>query len=134
MNNNEKGNIGEIEVTRDLSSRGYQVSIPWGHACMYDLVVDRDGKLERVQVKSTSSNGITISVRACHQSRQHGTIKYTKNEIDWLAIYDSTTNKCYYVPAGILKGGRKSIRLRLVDSNHNENQFGTNLAKDYETI
>ncbi len=45
------GNIGEAEVTRALIRAGYTVSHPFGEGAKYDLVLDKDGKLLRVQVK-----------------------------------------------------------------------------------
>jgi hypothetical protein len=33
---------------------------------------------------------------------------------DWLAIYDVTTGRCYYVPSAELGDGRRAISLRLV--------------------
>jgi hypothetical protein len=38
---------------------------------------------------------------------------YTAETIDWLAVYDVTSDCCYYVPAIELKDGMWSMHLRL---------------------
>lgn len=53
-----KGNIGQTAVMLAALNRGYHVSIPLEGAA-YDLVIDRNGKLSRVQVKyTTQKNGV----------------------------------------------------------------------------
>jgi Holliday junction resolvase-like predicted endonuclease len=54
----QKGDLAEMLVAADLVRRGYKVALPFGEDWDYDLIVDRDGRLERVQVKYTESNGV----------------------------------------------------------------------------
>ena len=90
----QKGDLAELTVACDLRRRGYKVAIPFGEDCDYDLVVEREGKLERVQVKYAESDGAAISVRCCSHSLTNGHIRktkrYTAATIDWLAVYDRT--------------------------------------------
>ena len=76
--------------------------VPVREDCDYDLVVDRGGILERVQVKYTESEGAVISVNCRSESLTNGRVRRTKRYtvamIDWLAVYDRTTDRCYYVP------------------------------------
>ena len=53
----EKGDLAELMVACDLRRRGCKIAIPFGEECDYDLVIERDGKLERVQVKHELGNG-----------------------------------------------------------------------------
>jgi len=66
-----------------------------------------------VQVKYSRSDGRVIIVRARSMSLTNGKVrvvkKYTAAMIDWLAVYDPTTDRCSYVPASELGEGR-SIR------------------------
>jgi len=39
--------------------------------------------------------------------------RYTAEMIDWLAIYDATTDRCYYIPAAELGSGMRMLSLRL---------------------
>ena len=104
-------------VACDLRRRGCKIAIPFGEESDYDLVIDRDGRLERVQVKYTKSDGEVISVKCYSHSLTNGKIRavkrYTAAIIDWLAVYDSTTDRCYYIPANELGEGRKHLLLRL---------------------
>lgn len=100
--------------------RGYKVAIPFGEDWRYDLIVLRNGKLERVQCKYTESNGKVVVVR-CRSLNNWSKIKYKSTDIDWLAVYDKTTDKCYFVPAsmlGIL--GRAQINLRITPTGNKQ--------------
>lgn len=58
----EKGEIGEAMVIADVIRQGHDVAIPFGHNQPFDLMVIRkeDGRLEKVQVKYTASDGEVI--------------------------------------------------------------------------
>ncbi len=109
----EKGELGEAMVLADLMRQGHEVAIPFGHNQPYDLIVTRkeDGRLERVQVKYTESDGKVVQVRVESTSAwvRH---KYHRGEVDWIATYDATTQLCFYVPSSIWDGhARLSLRL-----------------------
>src|SRR6266699_3020968 len=102
----QKGDLAELMVACDLRRRGYKLAIPYGEDSDYDLIIERDGRLERVQVKHTESDGRVVSVKCCSPSLTNGhvrsTKRYTAATIDWLAVYDRTTDCCYYIPASEL--------------------------------
>jgi hypothetical protein len=80
--------------------------------------VCRTEKLERVQCKYTRSNGVFINVQCRSHSLTRGKVKttkhYTEQTIDWRAVYDATTGRCYYLPAAELGAtGKWDLRLRL---------------------
>ena len=52
-----KGDLAELMVAADLLRRGYKIAIPYGEDWDYDLILSRDGQLERVQVKYAASDG-----------------------------------------------------------------------------
>ena len=52
--NKEKGNSGLGIAIAYYTSNGYIVSIPLNDTQDYDLIVDKDNKIRRVQVKATS--------------------------------------------------------------------------------
>ena len=130
----QKGDVAELAVALDLRRRGYQVAIPFGEDCDYDLVVDRGGSLERVQVKYVASDGHVIEVRCRSPSLTNGKVKvtklYTAATIDWIAVYDATTSRCYYVPAALLGTGMATLSLRLTRARNNQVQ-GVRMAEDF---
>jgi hypothetical protein len=90
-------------VAADLRRRGNRILFPYGEDCDYDLVAERpDGRFERVQVKHTASDGAVILVRCRSNSVTNGRVRatkaYTAATIDWLAVYDATSDRCYYLP------------------------------------
>lgn len=92
-----------MKVAADLLDRGCQLSIPFGEDCDYDLIADAGSVLHRIQVKYTESEGQVIVVRCRSHSLTKGKIRqtkhYTAETIDWIAVYDRTTDRCYYCPA-----------------------------------
>src|SRR3712207_1370711 len=99
----QKGDLAELAVAFDLRRRGHPVAFPYGEDCDYDLIVDREGRLERVQVKYARSNGRVLEIRCRSHSLTNGKVRqtkrYTAGTIEWLAAYDAQTGLCYYVPA-----------------------------------
>jgi hypothetical protein len=131
------GDTAELAVALDLRRRGYRVSFPYGEDCDYDLVVDRDGVLERVQVKHTRSDGEVVIVRCRSQSLTNGRVRatkhYTPDTIDWLAVFDATSGGCFYVPSSELAGGRSELRLRVTPARNGQRR-GIRDAGDYTLI
>ena len=131
-----KGDRAELEVARDLVRRGFRIAIPYGEDWDFDLIFQRpeSARLERVQVKHSTSNGEVISV--CCQShsltggRVRRTKRYTAVTIDWIAVFDPTTDRCLYVPAAELGNGRARLHLRLAPA-RNGQVMGIRLADDY---
>jgi hypothetical protein len=121
-------------VAADLMRRGHKVAFPYGEDWDYDLIVFRNEELERVQVKYACSNGDVIPVKCYSHSLTNGRIRqtkhYTAKTIDWLAVYDPVTDRCYYVPARELGDGRSLVHLRLSDTPNNQ-RVGIRLASDY---
>ena len=130
----EKGDLAELMVACDLRERGYRISIPFGEEADYDLVAERNGELERVQVKYTESDGKVAEVKCRSHSHTNGRIRRTKHytaaTIDWLAVYDRTTDRCYYLPASELGGGRSKLLLRLAPPKNNQ-RVGIRRAENY---
>jgi hypothetical protein len=120
----QKGDTAELAVALDLRRRGYRISFPFGEDSPYDLVVDRNGVLERVQVKHETSDGRVVKVRCRALSLTNGRVRavtrYTAHSIDWLAVFDATTECCFYVPATVLGEGRAELSLRLVPARNGQ--------------
>jgi PD-(D/E)XK endonuclease len=128
--------VGRVVDDLVLSAvvRSHPVSFPFGEDCDYDLVVDRDGHLERVQVKYADSKGHVIRVQCYSSSLTNGKVKhrkpYTRLTVDWIAVYDPATNRCYYVSSEEFADGRYHISLR-VATTENSQRKGIRFAEDY---
>jgi len=111
-------------IAADLVRRGYKVAIPYGEDWDFDLIVCRDEKLERVQCKYARSDGEVVALRCYSHSLTNGRVRatkrYTAATIDWLAVYDATSDRCYYIPAAELGAGRSLMHLRLAPTRNNQ--------------
>jgi hypothetical protein len=115
----QKGSIALTQVIADLVERGGKVFIPIDEDCLYDLIVDYQARLVRVQVKFTQSDGAVIKAKAM-SSNSWVSIKYTATDIDVLAIWDNTSRKIYYLPSQLLGNGRAVMALRLTGPKNNQ--------------
>jgi hypothetical protein len=94
LNLKGKGDLAELMVAADLRRRGFKIAIPFGEDCDFDLVLIRDDRLERVQVKYAESDGSVVKVKCFSHSLTNG--------------------KCFYIPARDLgETGRSTMHLRL---------------------
>jgi hypothetical protein len=129
-----KGDLAELAVARDLLGKGYKVAFPYGEDWDFDLILYRDGRLERVQVKYSESKGEVLTVRCRSHSLTNGKIRrtkrYTAEIVDWIAVYDGSTDRCYYIPASELAQGRAMLHLRLSPPKNGQ-RAGIRFAEDY---
>jgi hypothetical protein len=134
LNLKGKGDLAELKVATDLMGRGYRVAFPYGEDCDFDLILIREDRLDRVQVKYAQSDGAVIRVRCSSHSLTNGRVRqtkrYTEDMIEILAVYDQTTDRCFYVPADQLGTGRRILHLRLTPARNNQ-RVGTHDAADY---
>ena len=107
-----KGDLGQAMVMADALKRGYKVALPLGEDWRYDLIILKNQKLLRIQCKYAESTNGFIKVRCeTHDGRNY--YRYKQDDLDYLAIYDKITEKCYYVECSYLgKNGRGSLNLR----------------------
>ena len=91
------GEYSESLFTTRCIEMGYIVSKPFSHYTRYDLIVDVDNSLHRVQVKSTGY--LRKRDNQCHVK-----IDYTKDEVDWFAIYFKKLESWYVLPIEAVEG------------------------------
>ena len=124
-------------IAADLIRRGYKIAIPYGEDWYFDLIVCRENRLERVQCKYTCSDGAVMHVRPRSHSLTNGKVRatkyYTAATIEWLAVYDVTSDRCYYVPAIDLGEGMDVMYLRLTPARNNQRR-GIRMADKYLEI
>ena len=127
----QKGNITELECLLTFVKKGYKVSIPYGEDCRYDLVVDINNNLYRIQCKTSHAlanpeDGFKFKTQSCVITT-HGTkqSKYSETEIDFFStMYEG---QCYLVPV-VECGHEKTLRFRYPS---NGQKKGISLAENY---
>lgn len=99
MTTNQKGNITESQVMAKILELGYSVSIPFGNSDKYDQIWDIDGKLIRVQIKTSrwknieDKRALTFTCKSTCNGKAHF---YSKKDIDFFAT--CWEGKVYAVP------------------------------------
>ena len=126
----QKGNLTELECITAFYKLGYQCSIPYGENSRYDFIADINGKLIRVQCKTSRKIEEGVIEFACRSSRSNTQSniqrRYTTDEIDYFCTY--WDNQCYLVPVNECSTTKK---LRFI-SPKNGQKVGITYAKDYE--
>lgn len=128
----QKGIISELQCILSFNQLGYKVSIPYGEDSRYDFIADIEGKLIRVQVKTSSyKNGnkeaIMFPCRSSHtNSKGTQNVRYTSEEIDYFCTYFD--NECYLVP---IEECSTEKTLRFI-APRNGQLKGVSFASDYE--
>lgn len=126
MDTNLKGKITELEVMSYIIKKGFSVSIPYGDKDRYDQIWDINGKLLRIQVKtshlSLKNSGKAIEFK-CQGTSNGKTTLYSKNDIDYFATY--WDGQVYVVPVGECSS-KKVLRFESAS-----NQSTINWAKNY---
>ena len=93
-----KGEMAELIFVVKAASMGFAVCKPYGDSEPYDLVVEENGRLLRIQVKSVFTStrwGYSVAV-ARKRLRHH--IRYSPQEIDFIAAYVVPHDAWYIVP------------------------------------
>ena len=97
--NKEKGNTGLGIAIAYYSMNGYTVSIPLKDTQDYDLIVDKNNILKKVQVKATSCktryNKYQVALKSCGGTKGK---TYKKISLS-LILNDNTHSLTIYIPS-----------------------------------
>jgi len=132
MRKRELGALAESKATAKLYDLGLTVSTPEFREARYDLVVDSDGDLYRVQVKHgyVSDKG---TLRAELRSRnQDGNDKYSEDEVDAFIIYGPQMDNIYWLwQSEVGETGQLSIYTKDWDDLNAGNKATSRYWKEY---
>lgn len=128
-----KGILTEERLKLWFLLQGYSVSVPIGDNDRYDFIVDFDGKLIKMQSKTSNLTRTVDCLNfACASIKYNSTgshrTKYTKDDIDYFCTIHPETNQVYIVPVDIC-GNECNLRFAAPKNN---NYNGVKMAKDYE--
>lgn len=102
MNTKQIGELSEAFIVAKLLEAGYSVSRPIGDNQRYDLIIDSDGELYKVQCKTANveANG-SISFPLCSTyAHRGGARKNYLNQVDFVMAYCSETGEVYWEEVG----------------------------------
>lgn len=111
LNTKQKGEIAESNVVSLLLERGFSVSKPFGDNQPYDLILDMDEKLHKIQCKlgRLLDSGIEFQASKCRINSKKYVISNYSGLIDFFAIWlPEIRNELFLVPVD-LAGKRETI-------------------------
>lgn len=121
----EKGNIGEAIVLAEFTKRGIQCCLPFGDSARYDLIAEFNGKLNKIQVKTSESKDSSYVVSLRSATIRHGKDYrkvYTSTDIDYFAVYNIYSKLVLLLPITEFNK-RVTIKINLEPkSTHNQHK------------
>lgn len=91
MNTNSKGNIALGKAISYFTEQEYTISVPLNDSQWYDLIVEKDGVFQTVQVKYTSEkpydNSYCCSLKTTSGSSRKKLYSVTETPVDLLFCY-----------------------------------------------
>lgn len=122
MNSKSIGNIGEAKVLCKFVELGIPVYIPFGDNEKSDLIADFNGKLNRIQVKTSlkaEDGKMIFDLTSSTFHRKNGVRHiYSSDEIDYFACYNIERDKIFLIP--IDKAPKTSIHVRYEKPKNNQ--------------
>lgn len=130
LTTNDIGERAQGVILAEMMKNGFTILIPFGEGRRYDMVVEKEAQFFRLQCKAGRYENGVVKFNTCSVNWWNKTKKkYTREEIDYFAVYCEYTKKVYLVPVedvGIDQG-----YLRIEPTANNQTK-GVRWAKDYE--
>ena len=127
MNSKQKGNIALGKAISYFTEQGYIVSLPLNDSQCYDLIIEREGVLQTVQVKYTSEQNPSGSFVCRLQTKNQNKIYYclTETFCSLLFCYCSNGDE-FLIPIKDIVSNRDRITLFREKSKYaNKDSFDT---------
>lgn len=129
-NTTQLGDIAELMTAAELARRGYIVSRPLTNGAPYDLLVDTNSGIKRIQIKKASQTNTGAWRLMCSTSKSHrgrSPVSY-EGRVDCVIAVDCETPAYYLVFGDDLK--QQAVYVR-TDASKNNQQSGVRMASDY---
>lgn len=111
-----QGDVGLAEAIAWFTRNNYTVCVPISDSQRYDLIVEKDSIMKRVEVKTTyfvnPHGNFVVALKTCGGNRSGQKIKYLdKNEVDILFILTEENSK-YIIPVEAVPKGAVSLGVK----------------------
>lgn len=129
----QKGAVAEAAITSMVIQLGLTVLRPMSEGRRYDLAIDLEPDLLRVQCKLARSlpGVLSVHLQTCrHTPRGYVRTSYSAAEVDAIAAYSPELHRGFLIPIREVSG-RRAIHLRLEPTKNNQAK-GIKWARDYE--
>ena len=129
----QKGAAAEAAITAAVIGLGLTVLRPLCEGRRYDLIVDLEPRLLRVQCKLAKRVGGALAIRLQTSRYTPGGYvftSYSADEVDAVGAYSAELSRCFLLPITEVEGMR-GVHLRLDPSGNNQARR-VRWADDYE--
>lgn len=127
-----KGLTTELQCQLYFTQLGYNVSVPIAQDCRYDMILDINSKLYKIQIKTSRPNesgtgGLIFNTVSSRMNHSDGNIKvkYKAEDVDFFGTYFKGI--VYLIPIELCQSSEK----RLVEKRSTSNQI-VDFLDDYE--
>lgn len=97
LSSKQKGNIGIAAAIKHFTTLGYTISIPLTDSQEYDILVDIDTIIYKVQVKytaaKTTSGNYCIDLRSISGSSRKEYTRLCESSVDYLYIFTNSSDE-----------------------------------------
>ncbi|MFH1576393.1 MAG: group I intron-associated PD-(D/E)XK endonuclease [Candidatus Margulisiibacteriota bacterium] len=116
MDTKLKADIAESAVVTELLRRGFRVLKPVGDRLPYDIALDHDDKLLRIQIKSAwfvrSRDYFAVDVRRTKTNRRNmRRERYSSKDFDFAILYIDEGPVFYIMPVAVFNRYASTISL-----------------------
>lgn len=108
MDHNQLGCLAEYKFSVKAIQEGFNVSMPLLDSSPYDCIIERDLNLYKIQVKNVSASR-KFNRDSIHVVLRRSTDFYTKDEVDFFAIYFTVLDGFFILP----NYQQRSVRLSM---------------------
>jgi hypothetical protein len=121
MHSKLKGNIGELKVAAKLSELGYSVFKELGDLSKIDLIIEKNYKLIKFQVKAVTSKNGVVHLKST-KSGPNYQFSYNENHVDFFALYLLDLDRIAFIPIkNVIK--HDTTTLRISKTKNNQKKF-----------
>ena len=118
MSNKALGEWAELQFAADARKHGWDVFIPFGDDCDFDMIITKGDAVLTVQIKSTYTN-LNGTSKWDIGKGQHCKDRYD-DSVDWFALWDGNIEHWrFFKPAQT--NGVKTFRVKQTNTNNLEN-------------
>jgi len=115
VDRNQLGCLAEYKFSVKAIEEGFNVSMPLLDSSPYDCIIERDLKIYKIQIKNVSPER-KFNRDSIHLVLRRTTDFYTKEEVDFFAIYIMVYEGFFIIP----NYQQRSIRLS-IDGKYKDN-------------
>jgi len=98
MTHNQKGCFAEYHFAATAISLGYNVCTPLMNSSYYDCILEKDGKMFKIQVKYLGKDRLRRGNSMQITLRRTGLPSYEKKYVDYFALWDEHNNGFFIIP------------------------------------